>query len=121
MKRKIRAALVPEAMSPEVSAYETDESDKDVIGPSDEEEGTRPAASKKKVILTQPLSWTSTKFSETLKSLDRKTMRKKTERARAMVVKRKETNVLVKDPPEKMPAWAVKKKSSASFAKLNCS
>ena len=86
MKHKINSALVLEAMSPEYSSYEDEEGDFDsILQGSDNEEAEIP---KRKVIKTLPLSWTSPELTNILESLDRKTMRRKSEKARSMVLSR---------------------------------
>ena len=72
----IKSALLFEAMSPEVSSYETDDSDEEGAVGSDDE-GNR---LRKKVIRTHPFTWRSEEFTDVLQSLDRKIMRKKKKR-----------------------------------------
>ena len=90
-------------MSPEVSSYETDSDEERAMGSDDE--GKRP----RKVIRTHPFTWRSEEFTNVLQSLDRKIMRKKSEKARAMVLPRQEGDPIDDNPPEGMPSWAIKK------------
>ena len=84
-KAQIKIGLVPEAMSPENSEEEpaspgdTEDSNQELGGP----------AQKNTSIVTSLLGWRSRQFTDMLQSLDRKWMRRCSERSRTMIKKRK--------------------------------
>ena len=102
-KVEIRKGLKRCCMSPEQSEEEEDEGSDD--SESDEDERH---TGKSKVIRVRPLSWRSDRFTNILKSLDRKYLRKISERARSMIQTRKEGETLEGDAPVDVPAWMVK-------------
>ena len=106
MKYKINSALVLEAISPEHSSYEDKEGDSEgILQGSDDEEAEIP---KKKVIKTLPLSWRSTELTNILESLDRKTMRRKSEKATSMVLSGLQGEPIEIEAPQGMPQWTLK-------------
>ena len=96
-KAEIKAGLVQEAMSPENSEDETLSVDAD-----DSDEDERPTERK---IVTSPLAWRSLRFNETLQSLDRKWMRRCSERSRTMVKTRQIGREINPPAPEGLPQW----------------
>ena len=102
-KVEIRKGLKRCCMSPEQSVEEEDDGSDD--SESDEDERH---TGKSKVIRVRPLSWRSDRFTNILKSLDRKYLRKISERARSMIQTRKEGETLEGDAPVDAPAWMVK-------------
>ena len=93
-------------MSPEHSEENDDEERSSSSSESDGEGQQRP---KTKVIRVRPLSWRSEKLVNLFNSLDRKHMRKSSERARSMMKKRGVGDVLEQRAPDSVPAWMVKK------------
>lgn len=85
-------------MSPEVSENEQVQRDSDQED-SDEENPV------KKSIVVSPLGWRSPRFNEVLHSLDRKWLRRATERSRTMMKSRREGPEINAEPPEGIPAW----------------
>ena len=92
-------------MSPEHSE-ENEAEESSSSSESDSEGQPRP---KTKVIRVRPLSWRSDRLVNLLNSLDRKHMRKISERARSMMKKRQVGDVLEQRAPDSVPAWMVKK------------
>ena len=103
-KQKINSGLVLEATSPEVSSYETSKDEDPELSGSDNGQEKR----RKKIIRTLPLSRRSEELKAILQSLDRKSFRRKSEKARAMVLQREEGEPIICTPPDGMPAWATK-------------
>ena len=90
-------------MSPEHSATETEEphsSDSD-----SDDEGERQT---KKVIRVRPLSWRSDRFKNIIESLDRKYLRRASEKARSLMKDRLLGEPMVTEAPEQLPQWMVK-------------
>lgn len=102
-KNEIKAALVPESMSPETSDVEENEE----VAHGSQSEGEEQTPADKKLIVVTPLSWRSRRFVDVLQSLDRKWLRRCTERARVMMKKRRPAigNPLTSPIPEGIPAW----------------
>ena len=84
-KAEISIGLVMKAMSPENSE---DESAHDDAEDSGEELGRLVPAAGNSTIVTFPLGWRSQRFTELLESLDRKWMRRCSERSRTMIKKK---------------------------------
>ena len=59
----------------------------------------------KKVIVTSPLSWRSEQFHYILNSLDRKWLRRCSDRSKAMMKNRKIGQAIDVSPPEGLPQW----------------
>lgn len=57
--------------------------------------------------VTRPLPWRSDVVKEYLTSLDRKADRRRTSRAREMMVERIVWEPSIRPPPESFPEWAV--------------
>lgn len=75
---------------------------------SGSEEEDEPQKISKKVFKIHPLSWRSDGFTNLLESLDRKHMRKISEKARSMIKERKDGEYLVCAAPTDIPEWMVK-------------
>ena len=95
-KEKYTAILTAQYMSSEESM--TDDSDNEE---QDQE--------KKKMFARKTLPWRSDEVDDMFKSLDRKAARRRSERAAAMVVKRRVTvNASVRLAPPDAPRWAIR-------------
>lgn len=93
-------------MSPENSEDElAEENESD----SDEEERVSLPARKKSVIVVSPLAWRSERFTDILQSLDRKWLRRSTERSRTMMKKKRIGPELDQPAPEGIPLWMRKR------------
>lgn len=88
----IRAALIPDNMSSDESAVESDDNENDV--------------SNKKVFRKHVLQWRSPEFSNYIESLDRKIACKRTSRGKQMVVPVKEGGQSEWPLPEDFLEWA---------------
>ena len=55
-----------------------------------------------------PLSWRSEKFEKLLESLDRKYLRRITEKARTMLKEKRRGESMVCDAPDDIPDWMIK-------------
>ena len=62
-------------------------------------------AAPRKVIVTSPLSWRSEQFHYILNSLDRKWLRRCSDRSKAMMKNRKIGQAIDVSPPEGLPQW----------------
>ena len=88
--QRIRAVLIPDYMSSDESAVESDDNENDV--------------SNKKVFRKHVLQWRSPEFSNYIESLARKIAWKRTSRGKQMVVPVKEGQS-ERPPPEDCPEW----------------
>ena len=94
-------------MSPENS--EEEQADSDAL--DSDEEAERP---RKKCIVTSPLRWRSNQFYETLQSLDRKWIRRASERSRTMMKGRKIGPAIDTPAPEGIPQWMRRMRGNAA-------
>ena len=107
-KSYLKEGLVIEAMSPEISEVEDNlSSDDDANVAADTNEAEKNQRSKR--IVCYPLRWRSNYLEEILKSLDRKWVRRSTEKARSMVKKRYRGATKHVQPPHEIPDWAVRR------------
>ena len=88
-------------MSPEHSADETNDRE------SSDSDDDAPAAPKK-VLKVRPLSWRSDRFYKALMSLDRKWLRRTSDKARSMIKDQVLGDPIQCDAPEEVPDWMVK-------------
>ena len=64
---------------------------------------------KKRMFLTKRLSWRSAELEDTIKLLDRKISRKRSQKAALMTMRRRETDILSARPaPQDALRWAVR-------------
>ena len=87
-------------MSPENSENEAPNSDR-----SGSDSDINEEAAPRKVIVTSPLSWRSEQFHYILNSLDRKWLRRCSDRSKAMMKNRKIGQAIDVSPPEGLPQW----------------
>jgi hypothetical protein len=106
VKAEIRNGLNINCMSPEQSEEEDGGESQQSDSDSDEE---GQESNKRKVIKVRALSWRSERFTNILSSLDRKYLRKISERARSMMQERRAGETLVRHAPDDVPAWMVKR------------
>ena len=101
---KMKPAMVPEAMSPEISE------DEEHPGPETEYSDIEdaPQEEPQKKIVVRPLSWRSDRLMNMLYSLDRKWLRRCTPQSRRMQKKRHAGAVLSQEAPEAMPNWMLR-------------
>lgn len=104
-KAEIHKGMKMSCMSPEQSEEEDDRESKE--SNSDSEEDERPK-NRRKVIKVRGLSWRSEKFTNIFSLLDRKRMRKISERARSMIQERRTGETLTRHAPDDVPAWMIK-------------
>ena len=88
-------------MSPEHSADETGDRDS-----SDSDDDAPPVP--KRVLKVRPLSWRSDRFNKILTSLDRKWLRRTSEKARSMIKDRVVGEAVQCDAPDDVLDWMVK-------------
>ena len=82
------------------------DSEMDEISPNEEAEEQ---ASKKRMFLTKRLPWRSQELEDIEKSLDRKILRKRSQKAVLMTMRRRETDTISARPaPQDAPRWAVR-------------
>lgn len=92
-------------MSPEHSEEEDEELPSSRSDSESEEEDNE---KKRKIIKVAPLSWRSERFTNLLNSLDRKYLRKISEKARSMIKERRTDKTIIREAPDSVPAWMVK-------------
>jgi hypothetical protein len=93
-------------MSPEQSEEEVQVDGEDESSASEEED--RPRQQRRKIIKIRPLSWRSERFEKLLESLDRKYLRRITEKARTMLKEKRPGESMVCDAPDDIPDWMIK-------------
>ena len=103
-KVALKVGLTAKFMSPEHSDEEIEER-----GSSADSDEDAPAVPKK-IIKVRPLSWRSDRFYKTLMSLDRKWLRRTSDKARSMIKDRILGEPIEVEAPEEIPDWMVKER-----------